>query len=447
MKNTLIAIFFIVITVSCKKENISTNSATSISTDLIKEKTFFNGAYSYLKENVTENDFKKIDFKKIIITNFNTGYYIIRIQLKGDIYNRFILMKADSVGNCSEGKILTVMKKMGSEGSDNYVPFTGKIIVTTLTKTIISAYKIKDGFSITNDKYGLSEEPTLPDVVVTAYIPNNSFSVSYSDWFNLLDFYSEEELGLTQFQTVNGSGITYGYYTATDPTESEYTDNTQIEDSKRIEFIDPLAKQGIAINDYLKCFDNIPDNGSSCSIEIFTDIPVNDDPNAFFDWHLGSPGHTFLRLKKTNGNSSVEQNFGFYPNEGWKTMFFSPVAGKFVDDGGHEVNASLKMPLSSEQFHSVINEIKSLASYVKYDIDEYNCTDFALQVFNFVRPGNEINIPLYIIPGEMQGIESKTPQGLYQKLRDMKNAEVDEAKNITIPGISGFVGQSKGPCK
>lgn len=126
-------------------------------------------------------------------------------------------------------------------------------------------------------------------------------------------------------------------------------------------------------------------------------------------------------------------------------MFYTPVSSKFVDDGGHEFNASLKMNITSAQLHTVITTIKNLANS-SYDIDQYNCTDFALQVFNSVRTTNPLTIPLYVIPGDPASVESKTPQGLYQKLWSMKEAGVDEAANITLPGICGFVGESKGPC-
>ena len=63
-------------------------------------------------------------------------------------------------------------------------------------------------------------------------------------------------------------------------------------------------------------------------------------------------------VKKSNGSASVQQNIGFYPDQGWKTMLTpAPVTGKFVDNAGHEFNASLSMSLTPEQLQSVINEI------------------------------------------------------------------------------------------
>jgi hypothetical protein len=122
------------------------------------------------------------------------------------------------------------------------------------------------------------------------------------------------------------------------------------------------------------------------------------------------------------------------------------VNGKFCDNGGHELNASLKMIVSAENFKSILTEILYLCRFVKYDIDEYNCTDFALDVFNKVRP-NKLVIPLYDIPGGMAAAGTRTPQGLYNQLKHMKQSNHPEASNIIIPGYKGWVADSKGPCK
>jgi hypothetical protein len=69
----------------------------------------------------------------------------------------------------------------------------------------------------------------------------------------------------------------------------------------------------VKIQDYLRCFSNVPDDGATCSIKLLTDIPVDPDPTKLFNWSIGSPGHAFLQIKKIKGNQSVMQNIGFYP--------------------------------------------------------------------------------------------------------------------------------------
>ena len=197
---------------------------------------------------------------------------------------------------------------------------------------------------------------------------------------------------------------------------------------------------------YLKCFSNISDAGATCSIEIFADIPIDSDPNKILNSQTGSPGHVFLQLKKSNATETVQQNIGFYPSEGWKvTISNAPVDGKFVDNGSHEFNASLVMTISPDQLQNAINEIQYLARFIKYDIDEYNCTDFALDVFNKVR-NEPLVIPLYDMPGGITAGGTRTPQGLYNQLQTMQRSNHPEASNISLPGYKGWVGHSNGPC-
>jgi hypothetical protein len=78
-------------------------------------------------------------------------------------------------------------------------------------------------------------------------------------------------------------------------------------------------------------------------------------------------------------------------------------------------------------------------------VDGYNCTDWALEVFNSVRP-DRLRIPLYGIPNSPMTQGSQTPQGLYQQLQKMMNSGHPEKGNITIGIIKGYAGGSTGPC-
>jgi hypothetical protein len=193
-------------------------------------------------------------------------------------------------------------------------------------------------------------------------------------------------------------------------------------------------------------FNGIADAGAICSVELLTDIPVDNDPSKLFNWNTESPGHTFLQLKKSNadGTQVIVQNIGFYPKSTWKNILdANPVDSKVVNDGYHEFNASLKMKLSTTAFSSVLGKIKELSN-MKYDMDEFNCTDFALEVFNYVR--TPLQIPQYAVPGTIGTNATNTPQGLFVKLRDMKASGDREAANISLPGVKGWVADSKGPC-
>jgi hypothetical protein len=122
----------------------------------------------------------------------------------------------------------------------------------------------------------------------------------------------------------------------------------------------------------------------------------------------------------------------------------APIDGKFVDNGMHEFNASFKMNLSPQNFNSTLTEMLYLRN-MKYDIDNFNCTDWALNVFNKTRT-DKLEIPLIDIPGNVPSSGSRTPQGLYLKLREMKNANHPEAANIDMMFMKGWTAYSDGPC-
>lgn len=205
---------------------------------------------------------------------------------------------------------------------------------------------------------------------------------------------------------------------------------------------------GVDINKILDCFKTISDIGATCSIELFTDIPVDNHPEMFFNWDNGSPGHTFLQLKKSNLGKSMTVNIGLYPIDSWKMIFTSDkIPAKFVDDTQHEFNASIKEVINSETLSRVITFIRLFSKSPVYDIDDYNCTDFALKVFNLLRPNAPLIIPKYDIPGDLKTNISSTPQGLYMQLIKLLKSSNTYRSKITIAIAKTYAESSKIPCR
>ena len=285
----------------------------------------------------------------------------------------------------------------------------------------------------------------MPEVVLISSYPPAGSGISISAWYNLVSM-------------LDGSGTNSnggdGYYssggllnTSTTVTGGGGASMQDVSQPIYIDYEPAKTLPAIDIKKFLKCFSSLPDAGAICSIKILTDIPVDKDPGAFFDWENGSPGHTFLQIKKISGNQVVQQNIGFYPVAGWKNaLTTAPSDGKLVDNFNHEFNASLNMNLTPEKFQQMLTHIEYLSNFIRYDIDEYNCTDFALDVFNSARGSNQLTIPKYDIPGGAAPFGTNTPQGLYQKLVAMKALGNGESKDIIIFGLKGFVGSSTGPC-
>jgi len=433
-----------VILFSCKKEVTEDFNNTML----------LNSIQVQLKDSISRNDFEQLDFTNTVISKLAINEMnLIRIPFKNkSISTDFILLKIEKNKLFSIGKIIHLSQyQIGLISTSQQ--FNGEINISTLNRKSSHISAIKNGFveslhqAVNNPsaKLDIVIVPLLPEVVLISSYPRAGGGVSLSAWYNLVS--------MLEGSSTNGPGGFGGYYSYGGPLNTSFATGgggTSMQDVAQPIYIDYEPAEtlpAIEIKKYLKCFSNIPDAGAVCSIKILTDIPVDKDPGAFFDWENGSPGHTFLQIKKINGNQLVQQNIGFYPVTGWKNaLTTAPSDGKLVDNFSHEFNASLNMNVTPEKFQQMLTYIEYLSNFIRYDIDEYNCTDFALDVFNYVRGGNQLTIPKYDIPGGAAPFGTNTPQGLYQKLNEMKALGNAESKDIIIPGLKGFVGSSNGPC-
>ncbi|HSC54192.1 MAG TPA: hypothetical protein VLC98_11240 [Phnomibacter sp.] len=208
----------------------------------------------------------------------------------------------------------------------------------------------------------------------------------------------------------------------------------------------------IEIEQYLKCFDNIPNTGSTYSIKVMVDIPVNTNPNTLvhYDANGLSVGHVFMSITKTNGTKSVTQTFGFYPESGYKSIALSPVTSKMVDDGrageAHEYNAALTLNgWNTAEFAALLNQIR-YNSTMKYELDGFNCANFIGSSLNAVRPGTLSSISVKGVDPNNTNNQvdvAWSPTGVYRALAEQK------AYNPSLPITTDVVSRtasSSGPC-
>ena len=457
MKHLLFITALLIIVVSCRKEIQDPQNILFIDKISIQ-----------LKDSLSAEDFQKLDFKNTVMSVIpSLGQSFLRIPFANkSLASDFILLKIRNDGYFFTGKIFNINKNIQPASLKHATQFNGNIKIYTLQRSLLINSLITNGFieafkpksTILNSREQVVEIPLMPDVTIICSYGGGNFS--YSDYYNIMSLFSGGGVGGGGGNSGGGSTGGYGggggYYSSSNP---NIPGNGSSSPTKRgshpplnddpisIDFEPVESLAPINLDQYLKCFSNIPDVGAFCSIRILTDIPVDKDPTIFFDWKNGSPGHTFLQISKINGTQSVQQNIGFYPKTDWKNvMSTAPVDGKFVDNEEHEFNASLLMNLTPEQLKGVLIHMLSLERFIKYDIDDYNCTDFALEVFNYKRGGNQLTIPMYDIPGGTAPNGTASPEGLYQQLIKMKNAGGSEANNIVFPGVKGFVGASNGPC-
>ena len=160
-----------------------------------------------------------------------------------------------------------------------------------------------------------------------------------------------------------------------------------------------------------------------------------------FNWSTGSPGHSFIQLSKSSGGINVQQNFGFYPKVGWKTLGPYPTDSKVVDNGGHEYNASLTQSINGNQFQAKVSRMEAIQD-VDYDITEWNCTNFALDIFN-TASASPLPIQEYI-PDSGEPME--TPQGLYTEIQNLQISGNTTYGTPSVPKSEQHAGASHGNC-
>lgn len=129
-------------------------------------------------------------------------------------------------------------------------------------------------------------------------------------------------------------------------------------------------KNGINPKDFMKCFQNMPDNGAIMKITIYVQEPW---PGTTFNVGPNSVGHTAISLTKSNGRTSITQTVGFYPDASGLDKMHAP--SKIVDNGGDlEYNVSITYQVTAENFNRIVNYISNPPA--TYDITEFNCTSF-----------------------------------------------------------------------
>lgn len=415
-----------------------------------------------LKSEMNASTLALLNFKKAVGNRLPNGQTIYRIPFYGsDLLKDFIIIQLSKNGSFLKGSIVQL------NGEIKDMQFNGFVESKTLRGRELFHFAIREGQflsgpgSVTLDgieSQGSMADPsqTLPEVIVVSTYSNGGYN--FATWVSLLSFFDSDNG--SSYSGVYGYGGGGGGGTSASGSGSESGDNnppypatggpdgsyTWLEEPLIIDFEDQYNDPAINLTKYLNCFAQIPDVGATASIEIFTDIPVDGDPTKLFDWSNGSPGHTFIQLRKENGAQFVSQNIGFYPKTGWKTTLTSaPLDSKFVDNENHEFNASYKVSLSITELNRAISAIRANANQ-RYSIDNYNCTTWALQVFNgSVHPSKALSIPLYTLPGSTSTSGSMTPQGVYVKLQQMAEQGGAAAAGVTVPLI-GIVGSSHGPC-
>ena len=463
--------FFIIsiIFFSCKKDAAPLSDTSS---------PYLRTVLSRLRDSLSSADYLALDTNSTWLTNpGKTNNYLLRIGFKGKpITQDFLLVHTDPDGSIRIGATVHLENNTPA----NSYQFSGSISLRSLSGKDITQSQIvaghilslHEGKRLTTTPSGTKEVDVLPapdadwlpEVVVVGY-PGGGTPAPYISLDALLPGVGNGDIGINSGSSSDNSNSSNGGsgggsappssavsptpaapYSPLDPTtfisHSSFGASTVESVDIEPEYIYNIPT--INIQNYFKCFDLIPSDGATYSVKLCVDLPVNSSPGASMTFSDGiSSGHTFLTITKSGSGMSISQCFGYYPQSPPSILNpFSPITAVIKDNGNKETNASMVMSINSDQFNT-LKENAINRSIVPYTLNNSNCTDYALSVFNSVRP-TPLQIAPYINhqPGIIlsNGMSSagtditinSSPQQLYSKLASMKSNQEPEASNIQL---------------
>jgi hypothetical protein len=165
----------------------------------------------------------------------------------------------------------------------------------------------------------------------------------------------------------------------------------------------------------LSCFHPVSEK-ATYFITLCADIPVDDNPDIVYRRRL--TGHVFLILEKRDPlQGAIVQVFGYYPVRQNSSLFFNNVRSKIKDNSGREYNASVTRQLTVSEFQLILEKAAGF-SKKKYNLNKFNCYDYALTVFNAI-PGIE-KIPVGRLRYPFIFGKGGTPCVLYKDLKSLR---------------------------
>jgi len=453
MKKYIYLALLSLIVFSCKKQEQQNASGT------VQGSGYIANVKAYLKKSLYDSDFRKVDFENSVLSKQGSNWFLRIAFLNTKLSTDFVLLQTDSIGNCSRGKFIHIRRD-----SSNRQTFNGKISIASF-QHIATVKKVTEN-SVATEECVVAEEEVdddcsdsyavpacdgcLPEVIVVGYLPSGGGGgISYGDYLSLSALAGGSTAGGTggtggsssgSGGSGSANGVSSGIYSPVVVPPGNPGPPKPSADIT-INYETSTNKPGINVTAYMEAFATVPDAGAQCSVTVFADLPVDDDPSYLFNAVTGATGHSFLQLTKTNGTKSVTQVIGFTASRPLAILGVT-VPGKIVDNGQHKYNASLSMSITPAQLQTEINAINAFGSTPNYNIWTNNCVGYALGILNAVRPTTPLNIALSEVPGSAESYQ--TPQGLYLALGALKQLNGTDAKNINL-GVISYANISYGP--
>jgi hypothetical protein len=175
--------------------------------------------------------------------------------------------------------------------------------------------------------------------------------------------------------------------------------------------------EGVKLSRRFECFHPVKAE-AVYTVTLCADVPDNDHPSKVY--YKKEPGHVFLIVEKKDSasqNNSLAQVFGFYPRRPVSSIVFKNVRCEILDNGEREYNVAITKEISADEFQLLLDQAEVLTRK-KYNINRFNCYDYALAVFNSL-PGIE-KLPVTHVKFPFIFGRGGSPCGLYKDLEKLK---------------------------
>ena len=211
----------------------------------------------------------------------------------------------------------------------------GNIKLSSLDRRIVINSPVENGYikSLDSQKNFRTAQNPVPVQSIVLVVTMQPTGISFSFWMSILAAFGSYEMPHPNILFSMNGEFWYGGGSTGVP--QTYPENIPNDPPIIVDLEEQDEDVDADLQKYINCFNAIPDAGTYLLHRNSFRYSGDTDPNMLFNYNSGSPGHTFLQLRKTNGSQSAVQNLGFYPKSGFKTMLTNaPVDGKLVDNGG-----------------------------------------------------------------------------------------------------------------
>ena len=177
------------------------------------------------------------------------------------------------------------------------------------------------------------------------------------------------------------------------------------------------------------CFRNRTLSGGY-TITICADIPDNSNPLKLM--HNNESGHVFIIVSAQDSSAAkktVSVPFGFYPRYMAMMALIKRVPGAIKNNWNREYDASVSKKLTAREFHNTLILAKELSKR-KYHINNFNCYDYAVLLFN--SSDNKDSLPVSRVKYPLASGSGGTPGCLYNDLKKIKTGQTSLASAVTI---------------